>query len=384
MSEAEDYLLLGLRLDRHIDGFVDAYYGPPELKEQVAAEEPAPPEQLVHDARRLRDSLNESWLRDQVQGCLTTARVLAGERISYSDEVEESYGVRPQWTPDEVLAEAHGVLDALLPGDGSLFERRLEWRRRHLCAGDKAVAAASDLLPLFRRATQELVSPLPDGERVTLEAVTDEPWWAFNYYLGDLHSRVAINTDVPTTGIDLLHLVSHEVYPGHHTEQALKEQHLVRWEANLEQTITVVPGPQAVITEGIAEIGGDLVSDDAVREEAYAIVRRHGVELADPELAEQIARAVDALRGVSVNAALMIHEQGVSLEEAQSYVERWTLNPPEQAAQSVRFVTDPTWRAYAITYVAGRSLCAAYVGDRIDRFRQLLTEQVRIRELSSR
>ena len=48
-------------------------------------------------------------------------------------------------------------------------------------------------------------------------------------------------------------------------------------------------GPQAVITEGIAEIGGDVVSDDAVREEAYAIVRRHGVELADPELAERIS-----------------------------------------------------------------------------------------------
>ena len=27
----ERYLALGLRLGRHVDGFVDAYYGPPEL-----------------------------------------------------------------------------------------------------------------------------------------------------------------------------------------------------------------------------------------------------------------------------------------------------------------------------------------------------------------
>ena len=34
----EDYLVLGLRLDKHVDGLVDAYYGPPELKTRVAAE----------------------------------------------------------------------------------------------------------------------------------------------------------------------------------------------------------------------------------------------------------------------------------------------------------------------------------------------------------
>jgi hypothetical protein len=309
--------------------------------------------------------------------------VLAGEGLTYSDEVEGSYGVRPAWTPDDVFAEAHARLDALLLGDGTLAERRQAWRQRHLCSGEKTVDVARDLLPVFRRATEELVSPLPDGERVTLEPVSDEPWWAFNYYLGDLHSRVVLNTDIPTTGLDLLHLVTHEVYPGHHTEHALKEQHLVRAQARLEESIAPVAGPQAVITEGIAEIGGDVVSDDAVRDEAYAIIRRHGVELADPELAEQISDAIDALRGVSVNAALMIHEQGSSLDEAQAYVERWTLNPPEQAAHTIRFVTDPTWRAYTITYDEGRRLCAAYAGQDVDRFRRLLTEHVRIGELVS-
>ena len=43
MSAAEDYILLGLRLGRHVDGLVDAYYGPPELKEQADAEEPVDP-----------------------------------------------------------------------------------------------------------------------------------------------------------------------------------------------------------------------------------------------------------------------------------------------------------------------------------------------------
>ena len=40
MSAAERYLVLGLRLGKHVDGLVDAYYGPPELQAQVDAEEP--------------------------------------------------------------------------------------------------------------------------------------------------------------------------------------------------------------------------------------------------------------------------------------------------------------------------------------------------------
>jgi hypothetical protein len=377
LSEAEDYVLLGLRLGRHVEGLVDSYYGPAELKEQADTEELVPAEQLVADAADLRDRLDEGWLRDQVSGCWTYARVLAGERLSYSDEVEGCYGVRPERTPEAELERIHAELDELLPGEGSLLERRQAWRERHLCPGEKGVAVLEDLLPLFRDRTRGLVD-LPEGERVTLEPVTGEPWWAFNYYLGGLHSRVVLNTDVPTTGHDLLHLAAHEVYPGHHTEHALKE-HLL----GVEESIALVPTPQSVVGEGIAETGGDVVLDEAAREEAYAIVRRHGLELSDPERAEQLSRVGEGLRGVGVNAALMIHEDGVSEEEAVEYVARWALRPVEEARHSVSFVTDPTWRSYTITYSAGRDLCRAYVGDDPSRFRRLLTEHVRVGELSS-
>ena len=65
---------------------------------------------------------------------------------------------------------------------------------------------------------------------------------------GDVHSHVVLNTDVPTTSLDLLHLVAHEVYPGHHTEHAVKERLL-----GIEERIQLVPTPQAVLSEGIAE-----------------------------------------------------------------------------------------------------------------------------------
>ena len=47
------YLELGLRLGRHVDGLVDAYYGPPALSLAVADEPVAPAAALREDARRL-------------------------------------------------------------------------------------------------------------------------------------------------------------------------------------------------------------------------------------------------------------------------------------------------------------------------------------------
>ena len=237
-----------------------------------------------------------------------------------------------------------------------------------------------ELLPVLRARTEALLD-LPRGEQVKLEPVADEPWWAFNYYQGDLCSRVVLNTDLPTSGLDLLKLGGHEVYPGHHTEHAVKEQLLIREQGKIEEGIQLVPTPQAVLSEGIAETGIEVVLDDAGKEEAYAIIRRHGLELADPELAERIAKAGERLGTVGLDAALAIHEDGSSLVEVEAFVCRWSLNTPEQAKHSVRFVTDPTWRAYVITYSAGRDLCRAYIGGDPSRFRTLLTEHVRIGDL---
>ena len=380
MSAAERYLVLGLRLGKHVDGLVDAYYGPPELQEQVDAEETIEAAQLAADADALLAELDDSWLADQVHGCATYAHVLAGDPISYSDEVEGCYGVRPRRVAESVYEEVHATLDELLPGDGSLFERRQAWRERHRCPGDKTVAVLDDLLPVLRACTSGLVE-LPDGEELSIEPVRDEPWWAFNYYQGNLRSRVVLNTDIPTSGRDLLRLAGHEVYPGHHTEHALKEQLLLRDQGRIEEGIQLVPTPQAVLSEGIAEAGLDVVLDDAARVEAYAIVRRHGIELADPELAERIAKAFEGLGTVGVDAALMVHEEGASVAEAEAYLEKWSLVTPDQARQSARFITDPTWRAYVITYTAGRELCNAYIGGDPARLRTLLTEHVRIGDL---
>src|SRR5512143_3200947 len=103
----ERYLRLGLQLGRHVEGLVDAYFGPPELAAAVESESPVEPRALVDAADVLLDELEDGWLRDQVAGLRTYAGVLACEPRSYADEVEGCYGVRPARTDEAVFEAAH-------------------------------------------------------------------------------------------------------------------------------------------------------------------------------------------------------------------------------------------------------------------------------------
>src|SRR5699024_5833310 len=106
------------------------------------------------------------------------------------------YGVRPEMVDHDVLAAAHERLEAVLPGSGPLAERYDRWRTSHVIPTDKVETAVRAVADDFRRRT-ELAFGLPDGEAVTFELVSDQPWSGFNYYEGNLSSRVAINTDLP-------------------------------------------------------------------------------------------------------------------------------------------------------------------------------------------
>ena len=48
----ERYLRLGHQLDRHVEGTVDAYFGPPELAAEVKAAPPVDPESSPPTPRR--------------------------------------------------------------------------------------------------------------------------------------------------------------------------------------------------------------------------------------------------------------------------------------------------------------------------------------------
>jgi hypothetical protein len=378
-SAAERYVRLGLQLGRHDDGIVDAYFGPPELAAAVDAEPAVDPRALVSAAEALMNELEDSWLRDQVVGLRTYAGVLAGESISYADEADGCYGVRPTHTDEAVFAAAHEQLEELLPGDGRLAERYERWDASIRVPTEQIESMLAAAIAEARARTRELVG-LPSGEDVVLEIVRDKPWWASCDYLGDLRSRIAINVDLPMSSIEVLVLAAHETYPGHHTERCTKECLLARGRGLLEETLVLSPTPQSLVTEGIAVLAPYMLLEGEGAAALAAVVHDAGVHL-DLAHALAVRRALDPCRWAEVNAALMLHDGDASEAEAHAYLERWGLMTPQWAAHMIRFITEPAQRTYVITYPAGRELCGAYVAGDPERFRRLVTEQVRVRDL---
>ncbi|HLG91704.1 MAG TPA: hypothetical protein VKY15_01845 [Acidimicrobiales bacterium] len=383
------YLALGLALGRHVDGLVDAYYGPAELARRAEAQGPRPPAALVAEARRLLADLDSgeplgpgdgpegprrAWLRAQVVGLLTTARRLAGEPVSYHDEVEACYGVRPSPVPEEVLAEAQRALDAAVPGTGPLKERYGAWREAHAVPPERLEVAIGALVEELRSRTASLFG-LPEGERVDFELVSGAPWAGFNYYLGGLRSRVAVNTDLPVLSAGLAHLVAHEAYPGHHTEHCTKELGLVRRRRQLEESIFLVGTPQCLVSEGLADLGLEVLCGPRPEPAVAEVLRPLGIRY-DAEVLAATAQAAETLSAARANAALALHAEGADPEAVCSELERWALLPRPRAEKMVSFLLDPTWRAYVSCYVEGLPLCRSFVAGRPERFGRLLSEQL--------
>jgi hypothetical protein len=372
------YCVLGLSFDVLEQGFVDAYTGDPSLRAHVPSS-PVPGE-LAADARRLLARLPDeglapdraAFLSAQLTGLEMSARVLAGEQVGFSEQVETYFQARPTMGDEDAYRDAHRQLDALLPGDEPLGERYAAYRKANECPPDKLPAAVDAWSSLLRDRVR-VAYPLPESETIEYEIVGDKPWAGFNYYLGDFRSKVAINSDLPVALAMLPHLVAHESYPGHHTEHCRKEHLLAE---RPEMDIFLVNTPECLMAEGLADLGllalGLETGWGAVAQEMYADL---GIRY-DGERGEALAAAAAQLGSLGQDAALLLHEQGRSEEDVVAYLQRWGLQPLERARKSIEFLTQPLWRAYISTYVEGERLLRAWLGDEDVpvRFARLLDE----------
>ncbi|MDP8904197.1 MAG: hypothetical protein M3N29_02560 [Chloroflexota bacterium] len=387
---ARDYLRLALAAGTHYDGIVDAYYGPAELRVEAEAGR-GTPAALAEQAAELRERLSSEadaqrrrWLDRQLVALETILRRLAGEEMDYLDEVERCFDARPAPTDPGVYEEVHRQLDELLPAGGDL-RQRVEQRAARLTVQRERLPAILDLLVDEIRDDCVRHFPAPAGESLTISLVNDQPWSAYNWYDGDLRSRVEVNTDLPVRAPELIALLSHECFPGHHLEHAWKEQRLYREQGRAEVSVQLINTPEAFISEGLAELGRRLViSDERWQELLAGICERAGIALEDGELPrqQQISRALHGLRGAGGDASLLLHAERRPPDEVTSFVERVALRTREQAAKTLQFIRHPLWRTYVFCYAGGERLLAdwcAAAGDeeaQRGRFFRLLTEQL--------
>ena len=394
---ARDYLLLTLRLDREVPGLVDGYFGPADLKAQVDREQLRPGARLAEDAVALRARLaaevaepdRRRWLDAQLVALEAQARALAGDPAPYLAHVTACFDFEPTRTPEAVFDAAEAELAALLPGMGPLHERIAAWDARFTVPVDRVRAVVDALLPGFRRRADVLFG-LPEGEDLTVSLVRDQPWSGYNWYDGGRRSRVDLNTDLPIRAADLLAVLPHETYPGHHLEHAWHEAHLVDELGRMEASVLGINTPECLLSEGLADLGRRFAVPAADELDLLVeVYRLAGLpEGADPPAAREaaaaqvaISRALASVRGVAGNAALMLHADGAPREEVLAYLGRRLLSTPERAAKRLEFITHPLWRTYVFVYFEGERLLRRWLelvppADQPARFRRLLAEQL--------
>jgi hypothetical protein len=394
---ARDYLLLVLRLDRHIPGLVDGYFGPADLNDQVDAEQPRSPARLVDDATALRARLpaevaeldRRRWLDAQLVALEAQARARAGDGLPYLEHVSACFDYEPTRTPEGVFDAAAVELDTLLPGAGPLAGRIAAWDDSHTVPVDRVQPVVDALLPDFRRRAAALFG-LPEGEGLVVSLVRDQPWSGYNWYDGGRRSRVDLNTDLPIRAADLLSVLPHETYPGHHLEHAWHEAHLVDDLGRMEASVLGINTPECLLSEGLADLGKRFAvppDDEAViLAEVFRLAglpNLGGAAKARAAAERQVAisRALTSVRGVAGNAALLLHADGAPRAEVLAYLERRLLSTPERAAKRLEFISHPLWRTYVFVYFEGERLLRRWLemaspAEQPARFRRLLMEQL--------
>lgn len=381
-----DYIQLAFRIHQHIDGYVDAYTGPPTLRDEVLASAPWPGSALVAEGERLQAALEQSdypthrraYLHKQLRAILVTTRQIAGEQLAYCDEVQQCFDINPQPIPETEFDAAREELETLLPGNGPVRERMVAWRKHYEVTPEVARDLLDIIVDELRRRTLPLYA-LPPEEAVEFRLVSDQPWSGYNWYYGNYRSAVDINTDLPIPANTLTALIAHEAYPGHHTEHCLKEAGLYQQGGWAEHSIFLINTPEAVIAEGIANTGQHVIfaPGEIFTWQAAHVYPAAGLE-GDPLREQRIAAAAAALTGVPGNAALLLHEEGRSEGDVVQYLMHYGLSSEQQARQRLRFIGSQQWRGYIFTYFYGERMMRGWLerGDKVERFGTLLREQV--------
>jgi hypothetical protein len=391
----KSYLLLALRMDRafsRVDTsfFLDTYYGPSVLKEQVAHEDEIGFETLAGQAEELAAQLPEQgfstrraeYLAKHIQALETMARVKAGEVLPFHDLVQQVLDITPMWIPEEEFQQALDLLDLALPGKGSLRERFQAWQAAMTLPVEQSEAALpilNQMLTEARRRTRRLL-PLPENETLEIIPKHGVNYGAANWYQGHYRSWLEINLDRPVFLFGLLYQATHEGYPGHHTEACMKELYLYRQAGYVEQGVFFALGPQLTIAEGIASLALEIIftpqeAANWARQALESMLPPAALD-ADLELIWQAARIISP-DDLSSNLAQMI-EAGRSKDEAAEYALDVTPYSEEFIRTYLPWLESPLARLYAFTYSHGKRLIQPHLsGENREGFiHQLFTEQV--------
>jgi hypothetical protein len=400
---AADYVQMQLEIGEREPGYIDAYYGPAEWQ-AAAKSAPRSVDQLAAEAASLTarahsvdpaglvplDRRRRAFLLAQLKAAETRLRMLGGEKLSFADEAEGLFGVRPELhalsSYDPILAR----IERLVPGSGPLAERVDAFENRFTIPRDRQASVFDTAIAECRRRTLQHI-PLPANEKFTMEFVTGKSWSAYNYYKGDATSLIQVNTGLPIPISRAVDFGCHEGYPGHHAYNALLEQQLAKGQGWVEFTIYPLYSPQSLIAEGSANYGIDLAfpGEQRLNYDVGALYPLAGLSTAQAAAYLALADARRDLGGARFTIARDYLEGRLTRDQAIALTQKYELVSKERAAQSIAFIDQ--YRSYVINYGLGQDMVRAAVEAagaapeaRWAAFRRIISEPTLPSDLSAR
>jgi len=285
---------------------------------------------------------------------------LAGHTLAFDDETKALYdAVSPHLTPadlDLTLAQ----LNDLLPGSGELNPRLSAYNKDFEIPREKLDAVFTAAINEARARTRKYIA-LPEHESFQIEYVTDKVWSAYNWYKGNSHSLIEVNTDFPMFISRAIDLASHEAYPGHHVFNVLIENELVKEKAWIEYAISPLYSPMSFLAEGSANYGIEVAFPHAERMkfEKQVLFPLAGI---NPDKADRYYEIQAVLQKLSYagNMVAKLYLDGeIDRETAIAMLMKYSLSDAERSEQRVRFIEN--LRSYVINYNLGQDVVQAYI-----------------------
>lgn len=397
---AETYVRLSLEIGTHEEGYIDAYYGPPEWKTEAEAN-PRSIADLKTATDALLTQLNEAAEQARDEAVQRRARTLAayassarfrldmmeGTRVPFVEEAERLFALRPEIVPLESYDPVLQRLEETVPGQGPLADRIAAFTARYVVPRDRADAVMRAAIAECRRRTAEHIA-LPEGERFDFEFVSNQPWGAYNWYQGGNHSLIQVNTDMPLKINAAVGYGCHEGYPGHHV-QGMHAERLYRENGWVEYSIMPLYSPQGPLNEGGGNYGETLAfpGDERLRFEQETLFPLAGLDPATAPAYYELLAALAELNGAQRTIDSMYLDGDIDRERAIELLARYSVSTRAQAEKHLQFADH--YRSYVINYSSGEDVVRAYVertattqDERWAAYQRILDEPTTARDLA--
>ena len=374
-SMAQTYVKLVLAMGLHDTDYVDAYYGPPEWRQEVQTQRPSLDE-IALSAGRLSAALSTSaaasgemerlrreYLDRQLAALRARIRMLKGERLSFDEESKALYDAVAPTHPESHFRKILDALEKRFPGEGPLVARYDAWRKPFVIPREKLDSVFQTAIKACRERTAGHLT-LPADESFTVEYVTNKSWSGYNWYQGNYRSLIQVNTDLPIYIDRAIDLACHEGYPGHHVYNVLLEKHLVRDRGWMEFSVYPLFSPQSLIAEGTANFGIEVAFPGEERAEYEHRVLFPAAGLDPSRAAEyyEVQALVEQLSYAGNEAARRYLNGTIDAAAAAAWLKEYALMSPERAKQRVRFFDQ--YRSYVINYNLGKDMVRRHIESR--------------------